>query len=37
MAPLTRTLEWEPEEVRMLLELAEADIENKGIHAYWNM
>ncbi|OBT60106.1 hypothetical protein VE03_10330 [Pseudogymnoascus sp. 23342-1-I1] len=36
MAPLTRTLEWEPEEVRMLLELAEADIENKGIHAYWN-
>ena len=37
IAPLTRTLKWPLEEVRMLLQLAEADIENKGIHAYWNM
>jgi hypothetical protein len=37
IAPLTRTLEWAPEEVQMLLQLAEADIQNEGIHAYWNM
>lgn len=37
MAPLTRVLEWTPEEVHMLLQGVRTDIENEGIHAYWSM
>ena len=37
MAPLTRVLEWTPEEVQMLLQGVRTDIENEGIHAYWVM
>ncbi|OBT96378.2 hypothetical protein VE01_05629 [Pseudogymnoascus verrucosus] len=37
MAPLTRVLKWTPEEVQMLLQGARQDIENEGIHAYWNI
>ncbi|OBT65196.1 hypothetical protein VE03_04742 [Pseudogymnoascus sp. 23342-1-I1] len=37
MAPLTRVLEWTPDEVQMLLHGVRTDIENEGIHAYWNM
>ncbi|OBT59887.1 hypothetical protein VE03_10413, partial [Pseudogymnoascus sp. 23342-1-I1] len=35
MAPLTRTLEWKPEDVQELLLRARTDVENQGIHAYW--
>lgn len=37
MAPLTRVLEWTPEEVHMLLQGVRTDIENESIHAYWSM
>lgn len=37
MAPLTRVLEWTPEEVHMLLQGVRTNIENERIHAYWNM
>jgi SAM-dependent methyltransferase len=37
MAPLTRALGWTPEEVQMLLQGVRTDIENQGIHAYWDM
>ncbi|OBT46109.1 hypothetical protein VE00_02802 [Pseudogymnoascus sp. WSF 3629] len=37
MAPLTRVLKWTPEEVQLLLQGARIDIENEGIHAYWNI
>ncbi|KFY89737.1 hypothetical protein V500_05526 [Pseudogymnoascus sp. VKM F-4518 (FW-2643)] len=37
MAPLTRVLDWAPEDVQMLLRGVRTDIENQGIHAYWNI
>jgi ubiquinone/menaquinone biosynthesis C-methylase UbiE len=37
MAPLTRILNWTPEEVQVLLARARLDLRDTSIHAHWNM
>ncbi|KAF2489681.1 methyltransferase domain-containing protein [Lophium mytilinum] len=37
MAPLTRILGWEKEEVQVLVAEARKDVMNRDIHAYWSM